>query len=245
MFKNILPKIFHKLGYTLYKNNFTPGIKKKQDPNTMQEGLMRSFKNIPPIKTVIDVGAAAGTWYEKSVKVWPNAHHILFEPLIERKKELELLKQNHPNISLCFSALGKEKSKLEFTISDDLDGSGFYGKGNLREVNVEALDDILIELKKTGPYLLKLDTHGFEIPIFEGAKQMLENTELIIVEVYGFYVAPNSLLFWQICEYLNTQGFRLFDIVDTMRRSKDEAFWQADAFFMKKSNPIFADNLYA
>lgn len=28
------------------------------------------------------------------------------------------------------SALGKERSTLQFTISDDLVGSGLYGKGN-------------------------------------------------------------------------------------------------------------------
>lgn len=243
MLKKIILKILRKLGYTLYKNDFIP--LPKENPNTMLPGLKRSKKNIPPIGTIVDVGAAAGTWYENSVKVWPDAQYVLFEPLIERKKELEILRSTNQNITLCFSALGKEKSKLQFTISDDLDGSGFYGKGNLRDVDVEALDDVLKELKKPGPYVLKLDTHGFEMPIFEGAKQTLRNTELIIVEVYGFYVAPDSLLFWQICEYLDTQGFRLFDMVDTMRRNKDQAFWQTDAFFMKKSNPIFADNLYA
>ena len=74
------------------------------------------------------------------------------------------------------SALGKETSTLQFTISDDLDGSGFYGKGNQREVQVEALDEVIREQKKSGPFILKLDTHGFEIPILEGAVETLKNT---------------------------------------------------------------------
>lgn len=214
-------------------------------PDTMQCGLMRSARCIPPIATVIDVGAAAGTWYEKAVAVWPAAHYLLFEPLTERRPELKALAGNRANVSLCFAALGREKSKLQFTVTDDLDGSGFYGKGKLREVDVEALDDVLGRQNRPAPYLLKLDTHGFEVPIFEGAERTLRDAELIIVEVYGFYVAPDSLLFWQICEYLDARGFRLFDIVDTMRRPKDKAFWQADAFFLKKSNPVFIDNTYA
>ena len=136
------------------------------------------------------------------------------------------------------SALGKETSTLQFTISDDLDGSGFYGKGNQREVQVEALDEVIREQKKSGPFILKLDTHGFEIPILEGAVETLKNTELIIVEVYGFYVAPNSLLFWQICEYLDKQGFRMIDMLDMMRRKKDGAFWQCDAL-LKNLNHYF------
>ena len=111
-------------------------------------------------------------------------------------------------------------------------------------MEVESLDDVLINQNNKGPYLIKLDTHGFEVPIFEGAVQTLKDTELIIVEVYGFHIAPDSLLFGEICGYLDARGFRLFDIVDTMRRPKDNAFWQADAFFIKKSNPLFADNSY-
>lgn len=214
-------------------------------PDTMQGGLMRSARCIPPVATVIDVGAAAGTWYEKAAAVWPAAHYVLFEPLTERRTELEALAGHRSNVSLYFAALGREKSKLQFTVTDDLDGSGFYGNGKLREVDVESLDDVLDKQNRPGPYLLKLDTHGFEVPIFEGAERMLRDAELIIVEVYGFYVAPNSFLFWHICEYLDARGFRLFDIVDTMRRPKDKAFWQADAFFLKKSNPVFADNTYA
>lgn len=244
MLKKSIVKVFNKLGYTLHKN--VPQVNKpKADPGSMLSGMQRSRKNIPEIRTIIDVGAAAGTWYEKAVTVWPGANYILVEPLIERKNELEKLKAENSNITLNFCALGKQKSKLEFTISDDLDGSGFYGTGTLREVPVEALDDLLKEGGKEGPYILKLDTHGFEIPIFEGAVRTLDHTEVIIVEVYGFFVAPDSKLFWEICAYLDKCGFRLFDIADIMRRKKDDAFWQADAFFLKKSNPIFSDNLYA
>lgn len=242
MIKKIIQKVIKKLGYTLVKNNVSSSSKNYSDP--MKDGLKRNSILIPKVSTIIDVGAAAGTWYEKSLQVWPDADYVLFEPLIERKNELELIKQKNTKVMVRHSALGKETSTLQFTISDDLDGSGFYGKGNQREVQVEALDEVIREQKKSGPFILKLDTHGFEIPILEGAVETLKNTELIIVEVYGFYVAPNSLLFWQICEYLDKQGFRMIDMLDMMRRKKDGAFWQCDAFFIKKSQPLFLDNAF-
>jgi FkbM family methyltransferase len=245
MINKIVKKVVDKLGYKIEKKrkfkNLSP-FPQSKDP--MEEGLARIVKNIGPVKTVIDVGAAAGTWFEKGVKYFPSADFVLFEPLIERKAELENLRNKHSNITLKYSALGKDRSSLKFTVTDDLDGSGFYGNGNQRDVEVDSLDNVLKEEKKDGPYILKLDTHGFEIPIIEGAEATLKKTALIIVEVYGFYVAPNSLLFWQICQFLDERGFRLVDMIDIMRRQQDDAFWQCDAFFINKTNPIFSNNSY-
>lgn len=242
MIKKLIKSALNKSGYDLVKKNYLATL---HSGDTMHEGLKRSASLFPNINTVIDVGAAAGTWYDKAHKVWPNADYILFEPLSERSKELESIKNKNSKVSVRLSALGKERSTLKFTVSDDLDGSGFYGKGNQREVPVESLDEVIKEEKAKGAFALKLDTHGFEIPIFEGAAETLAQTDLIIVEVYGFFIAPGSLLFWQICEYLDKKGFRLYDIVDIMRRAKDRAFWQCDAFFIRKEHPAFTDNQYA
>jgi FkbM family methyltransferase len=214
------------------------------DVNTMYKGLGRAKSELPRMNTVIDVGAAEGTWYTKAREFFPDAYFLLFEPLIERKKELDAIVAMNNKVKVYATALGDISEIVPFSVTDDLDGSGFYGSGNLRDVQVEKLDNIIDENNYTGPFLLKLDTHGYEVPILEGAKKMLTHTELIIIEVYGFHVAPNSLLFAELVTYLDTLGFRLFDINDIMRREKDQAFWQADAFFIKKSNKIFSNNSY-
>ena len=220
--------------------------KEKSFSNSMEAGLRRISDKLT-INTIIDIGAAAGTWTEKCLTIWKDANYVLFEPLEERVQNLKILKDKNiqTNITHIKAAAGNENRKISFSISDDLDGSGIYGAGTLREVDLFRVDDVLLNSSNTGPYILKLDTHGFEIPIFEGATKVLKNTVLIIVEVYGFYVAPNSLLFWEICQYLDAKGFRLFDIVDPMRRPIDEAFWQCDAFFIKKDSFLFNNNSYA
>lgn len=194
--------------------------------DAMEAGLLRVSKHFTSA-TVVDIGAAAGTWTVKCLPVWKNANYVLFEPLEERAFEINALKLANPQtkISHVKAAAGKERGKISFTVTDDLDGSGIYGSGDLREVNLYSIDEELFNSKNKAPYLLKLDTHGFEIPIFEGATEVLKRTELIIVEVYRFFVAPDSLLFWQICRYLDGKGFRLFDMVDTMRRPGDQVFW--------------------
>jgi len=104
------------------------------------------------------------------------------------------------------------------------------------------LDDVITNQSKN--ILLKLDTHGYEIPIFEGAQLILPHTDVIIVEIYGFYVSPTGKLFHEISVFLKNKGFRLFDLVDIMRRPSDNAFWQADAIYLKESHEVFSSNKY-
>lgn len=240
MIKKIINKFLFELGFRITKIKNVDSFS-----NTMESGLQRISGKLN-INTIIDIGAAAGTWTEKCLPIWKKSNYLLFEPLTERDTDLNDLKLRNKEIKITHikAAAGQKKSKMSFSVSEDLDGSGFYGSGNLREIDLLSIDDVITKENENGPFLLKLDTHGFEIPIFEGAKKALKNTNLIIVEVYGFYVAPNSLLFWEICDYLDKLGFRLFDVVDIMRRPKDAAFWQCDAFFIKKDAELFNSNNY-
>jgi hypothetical protein len=94
------------------------------------------------------------------------------------------------------------------------------------------------------PFALKLDTHGFEVPIFEGASGILERTNLIIVEVYNFKIAEGALKFYEMCLYLEKKGFLCADIADIMRRPGDNFLWQTDLFFLRKNRPEFLQNRY-
>jgi len=241
IFKNTAKKILKNLGYKLSK---ITNSDETAENNSMLEGIIRFKHLLNDVSTVIDVGAASGTWTEKIIPKFNDVDYLLVEPLHERKVDLEALASKFPKIKLLFKALGRCKGTLPFTVADDLDGSGFYENGNLREIETIDLDSVVNEFELKGPFILKLDTHGFEVPIFDGAPDTLSNTVLLIVEVYGFRVAPNSLLFWELTQYLDNLGFRLYDIVEVMRRPKDQAFWQCDAFFLQKTNPIFNSNIY-
>ena len=217
--------------------------------HTMQGGLLRAKYWCPEINTVVDVGAAAGSWTRQAIMQWPDAKYLLIEPLAERKETLEALAAQYHNVEVIQAVLGDRKDEITFSVSDDLDGSGVYGQeatnASRRKINMISLDELVEEKDTTAPYLLKLDTHGFEMPIFEGASQALEQTKLIIVESYGFFVSPHAKLFYEICVYLDERGFRPIDIVDVVNRKKDGAFWQCDVFFAPKSLAVFNDNTYA
>jgi FkbM family methyltransferase len=239
MIKQKINNLLGFFGYEIVNRNRSTSI----FSHSMEGGIKRVSRFITPT-TIVDIGAAAGTWTQKALTYWKDANFILIEPLEERKQEINALIQANTNlIKHILAVAGKEKGKIELTVSEDLDSSGVYGTGNLRTIDVVCLDDILKEEKPK--FVLKLDTHRFEIPIFEGAGQILKNTDLIIVETYGFYLTNSSKVFWEMCQYLDEKGFRLFDIVDLTYRPKDLAFWQCDAFFLPKNHSVFSDNNFA
>jgi hypothetical protein len=91
-----------------------------------------------------------------------------------------------------------------------------------------------------GPYLLKLDTHGYEVPILEGARETLTRTEAIIMECYNFRIAPECLMFGDMCQHMERLGFRCIDLVDPMHRLADDSLWQMDLVFVRGDRPEFS-----
>lgn len=243
MIKSAIKKMVSLTGYTIYKNGYLPFNNHSYD--SMEMGLQRlKHLGISP-GTVIDLGAAQGTWTEKALSVWPNAKYELVEPLSEQTAVLEKLKTAYPNISHHLSVAGESKGEVFLNVSSDLDGSGVYGEesANARRVPVTTIDEMV--RNKTGDILIKFDTHGYEVPILKGAVEALKRTSALIIEVYGFRLSPTCLVFHELSAYLDGLGFRLVDMVDIMRRPGDQVFWQADAFYLRKDNPVFEKNTYA
>lgn len=240
MFKEIILNLFSKFGYEVKRIRST---RSKNSLLEMDNGIKRLYLlNITP-NVIVDIGAAKGSWTKKAMDYWPGSVYKLIEPLREQIDMMPEIISSNAKVEIIEGAAGEKTGSVSFSITEDLDGSGVYGEGeNNRVVTVYNLDEICRDSK--GSYLLKLDTHGYEIPIFEGAGETLKMTDAIILEVYGFYVSPTGKLFHQISEYLSRKGFRLFDIVDIMRRPKDDAFWQADAIFLRAEHPVFEDNSY-
>jgi len=213
-------------------------------------GGLRRYSNLGlPVGTIIDVGAAAGSWSLMAEQLWPECAFVLFEPLEERKEQLQALARDKSNFLFIPYAAGSDENLVDFRIAPDLDGSGIssgsVSDGKNRKVAVRRIDNEIKTLDLVGPFIVKFDTHGYEVPILEGCAGILSDVELFIIECYGFRIAERSLLFWEMCQEMDRLGFALFDLVDVMRRPKDGAFWQCDAFFIRKDNLLFADNRYS
>ena len=194
-----------------------------------------------PVATVIDVGASDGRWSRIARVSWPGARFLLFEanPYHEAG-----LKRNA--MEYVLAAAGDVVGDAHFDATDPWGGVASHAKtgaGDIR-VRMTTIDREVSARGYEGPYLLKLDTHGFEREILEGATRVLEGCSLLVIEAYNVELRPGSLRIHELVAYVETRGFRCLDLADPMHRPKDSMLWQVDLIFARADRPEFADNAY-
>ena len=240
--KRIIQNLLGTMGYQLHKIQTV-----KPSTGTMESGL-RSLAKKHQINTIIDVGASDGIWSRLALNFYPTSRYFLIEANPAHEQALRDFVFENSNAQYILAAAGeKQGDQVNFSFdSEDLySGQASYvPQSNSVTISEITIDNEIKSRKLKGPYLIKLDTHGFEIPIFRGALQTLKNTDVIIVECYNFKISPECLLFYEMCEYLGQLGFRCIDLADPLWRPFDQAFWQMDLIFIRKERPEFSYTSY-
>jgi FkbM family methyltransferase len=197
------------------------------------------------VKTVIDIGASNGQWSEEIRPFFPDANYLLVEAQETHRTALDAYVRHNPKAQYVLKAAGANRGSLYFDATDAFAGQASTqpAAGHI-EVPVTTIDAEVAERNLVGPYLLKFDVHGFEIPILDGAKQTLQNCSLIIMECYNFEIAPTALLFHDMCRHLYEWGFRVVDISEPLWRPSDHTLWQMDIFFVPMTRLEFQRNSY-
>ena len=233
-----LDRVLARLGYRLIKRNVV-------SPIALSAAFSRVTGRNLAINTVIDVGASNGMWTKVSRQFLPDASYLLIDANPIHEQALKDYVVTLPDVQYRIVAGGAKDGSIYFDASDPFGGVASYEKKEgYVELPVRSIDSLVNELDLKPPYLLKLDTHGFEVPIFDGAVKTLEETHLIVVEVYNFRIERDSLLFNEMCDHLAKRGFRMIDMCDPLFREYDEAFWQADFFFIRADREEFEYNSY-
>ena len=218
----------------------------KLNSTTLEGALARCRARGHGIETLIDIGASNGVWSEVCLHYFPDIFYFLIEAQQPHEAKLRRFKQRHPRSDYLIAAAGDFSGEIHFDASTLFGGAASHEAGSGRQITVPmtTVDDQVRQRQLKGPFLLKLDTHGFEVPIFEGAAETLRQTALIIVETYNFRLNQAALRFPEMCAYLEKKGFRCIDMSDPGYRPKDGAFWQMDLYFAPDTHPAFALNIY-
>ena len=204
--------------------------------------IQRLAQRSVPVQTVLDLGASDGKWSIACMKYFPNASYLAVEPLEERQEALETKKSRFTNFDFALCVAGEvDGENVSLNVTSNLDGSTVEGQspGSSRTCRVRTVDSLVVEKNLSGPYLLKFDTHGYELPILSGSNDVLTNTTAIIMETYNFQLTPTSLRFHEMCAHMERLGFRPADIASPLLRKHDKAFWQIDILFLKADSDVF------
>ena len=181
-----------------------------------------------------------------AIGFFPDAHYILFEPLPCHSHGLLRFQERYrERVTIVTKAVGRKAGFSYFDASDPFGGALRSGSGDgVIEVSVTSLDETVADLKSPSPYLVKLDTHGYERSILDGSRVTLRNACALVIEAYNYKLTDECMLFWELCVYLQELNFRPIAVADTMRRRYDQTLWQMDMFFVNASWPGFSHVTY-
>ena len=249
--KRAVKRFFNAAGYQISRKRPQPPtpavvIPLAVDRSTMRGALVSLGQRLPSIATIIDVGASTGIWSSQALESYPHSRYWLIEAQPVHEPDLRKFCRQHANAGYVLAAAGAEIGLINFDSSSPWGGvAGHTRFQNNIVVPVTTIDEQARAQRLTGPFLLKLDTHGYEVPILTGASATLPATAAIVVECYNFKSVPECLQFYELCAWLKERGFRCIDLVDLLRRPGDDVFWQMDMVFVRADRPEFSQTDYA
>jgi FkbM family methyltransferase len=238
--------LFQLLRRPLRKLQRQPEADQTPDQPILDHALQRLRRHGISISSLIDVGASNGIWSKSFAQHFPGRHHLLIEANQIYADALAQVCQENPNWKYTMSAAGPKNATLFFDGSDPLGGhvSEFPHTPNYRPFPVSTLDRLLQENPVPAPFMIKLDVHGVEIPILNGAAETLKQTNVLVIEAYNFKFGDPAVPFWDLCQHMLSIGYRPLDVFDILYREVDRAFWQFDLLFVKSDLPLFQDLRY-
>jgi FkbM family methyltransferase len=210
---------------------------------TLHRALRRLQGHKIEIATLVDVGASNGFWSKAFAAHFPDRHHLLVDANKVHLSELTKVCKENRHWHFALTAVGGKTGELFFDASDPLGGhlSATPWTKEYQPMPVTTIDDLLKKQPLPGPFMIKLDTHGVEIPILTGSTETLKQTNVLVVEAYNFVFGEPAVPFWELCRHMSEIGFRPLDVFDLLYREVDNAFWQFDLLFVRSDLPLFKD----
>lgn len=207
----------------------------------LESALKRCANRGVEVGGVIDVGASDGRWSEVAMAYFPTADYLLVEANALHQPALERFCDANPQARFVIAAATDTTGEVAFDASDLFGGqakpAADRSTGLVPAARLDDLADPQGSFKP--PYLLKLDTHGHEVPILNGAERVVEQASLVIIETYMFQIAETSLLFHEMVSFMREKGFGVTDMSDPLWRTGDRSLWQIDFYFQPLSDPLF------
>lgn len=211
-----------------------------------RDALARAASRGCRIATIVDVGASDGSWTRMALDCWPNARGVLIEANPHHVPALQAFVSEHPQCRFTLAAASDIAEDVYFDLSDPLGGVASKTEDGPSFVKVPgtSVDEAVRDCGAPGPYLIKMDTHGYELPILKGSSAALKQTQLLVMETYNFRFQADCLRFSEMCDHMEGLGFGVVDLAEPKNRPGDGVLWQMDLYFAPLALSLFQDTDY-
>jgi FkbM family methyltransferase len=172
------------------------------------------------IRGILHIGAHYGQEY-KVYKEHEIKNIMFFEPLEKNFLVLEENMQNEPGVALVKKALGNQNSEVRMYVESDNQGQSSsvlmprkhlvqYPHIRFHEtelVEMVKLDDFLKPPERKKYNFINIDVQGYELEVFKGSTEILNNIDYIISEVNRDDLYFKCARVEEIDEFLEPYGF--------------------------------------
>lgn len=245
--KNIFFKfskpIFNKLGYQRKEDKY---ITLPEGKNLLLQTLFTNIKKMGfSPNHIFDIGANHGTWTRETLTYFPDAYFTLVEPQEWLKPSFQDLLDANSKIAYHAVGAGSENGSFKFTIVDRDDSCSFryteeeaYKLGYKQvDVPIITLNDLVKSNNLPIPDIVKIDAEGLDIEVLKGAFELFGKTEIFMVEA-GVVIKEFDNSFLRMINFMDENGYRLFEITDLNRPFALKVLWLVELAFVKKNGII-------
>jgi FkbM family methyltransferase len=233
-----------KLGYINKKSDFMQQMY-LFEKNILQANFYDTIKRMGfTPKHIVDVGANHGTWTREALRHFPDAYYTMLDPQEWLRKSFQDILEN-PKVKFHPVGAGENEGSFKFTIVDRDDSSSFrYSEEEAKasgfeqiEIPVVTLNSLLSDNNLPAPDIIKIDAEGLDIEVLKGANNFFGKTEIFMVEA-GVVAKVFDNSFLKMINFMDQNGYRLFEITDMNRPFIPNVLWLVELVFIKKDGFI-------
>ena len=167
-------------------------------------------------KTILDIGAHKGQFYNWAKDVWPEAFIWMLEANEYHENDLKNLISNTQDQYTIVTMGDIERNVNFYTRSDKphTEGASYYKEANYWDIpqlvmeipkKLQTLDNLFDEHSRFD--LIKIDTQGSELDIIKGGLGLCKKSSYIILEVATIEYNIGAPMESEIVNFMNKIGF--------------------------------------
>lgn len=200
-----------------------------------------------PDPVIFDGGAFVGDTALQYKALFPDSHLTCFEPFPDSFQKLQARTSHLSRVTLVNAALADTAGHARLNINTDLSSNSLFGRPrdakayydpasvNVKQEEVEliTLDAYCAARKIARVDILKLDTEGAELKVLKGGESLLKQRAIGMVYAEVMFIPhyEGGVLFYELCAYLASWGYSLFNVYELKRAPDGQLRW-GNAIFL-------------
>jgi FkbM family methyltransferase len=198
---------------------------------------LKIIKNYFTPKSILDIGANVGQFYNEIKQIFPDAYYYLVEGNHKCEIPLKDLK-----VDYSISLLSDEVKTVNFytrTYEERCTGNSIYREKTPfyddSEITIKTIQTTTLDLllKDQEFDLIKIDVQGSEIDIIKGGINMIKKSKGILMEVSLVEYNENSPTKEYVYEFMKTLNFYPAEHISDINHPITHHLIQQDILFIK------------